>query len=196
MRLGRGLAVLTLAALLSACAQQPSTPVEWRQQAEAIGRQQQWELEGKIGLRAPDKAGSAFLGWKQDGGHYRLLLSGALGLGRLALDGDAKGVSWVRDGRRGRHEDPEALVGEVWGWRVPIAALQFWVRGIPDPALPVESQGFEQGVLTRFRQSGWTIEPSAHRSVGDLLLPHRVRLEGGAGASLTIAVSRWTLPPP
>lgn len=196
MRPARGLLALLLAVLLSACAQQPRAPVEWTRQAEAIGRQERWELDGKIGLRAPDKAGSAFLGWKQDGAHYRLLLSGALGLGRLALDGDARGVSWVRDGRRGRHEDPEALIGEVWGWRVPITALQFWVRGIPDPALPVESPRFEQGILMRFRQSGWTVEPSAHRSVGDLLLPHRVRLEGEAGASLTIAVSRWTLPSP
>lgn len=196
MRASRRLLIMAMALLLSACAQQPRPPVEWTRQADAIGRQQRWDLDGKIGLRGPERAGSAFLSWKQEGAHYRLLLSGALGLGRLALHGDAEGVSWVRDGRRGRHEDPEALIAELWGWRVPIGALQFWVRGIPDPARPAESQGFEQGLLTRFRQSGWTVEPSAHRAVGDLLLPHRVRLQGESGASLTIAVSRWTLPPP
>lgn len=192
----RRLAIVAMACLLAACAQQPRAPVEWTRQTDAISRQTRWDLDGKIGLRGPDRAGSAFLSWKQDGPNYRLLLSGALGLGRLALDGDAEGVSWVRDGRRGRHEDPEALIAEIWGWRVPIGALQFWVRGIPDPGLPAESHDFENGVLSRFRQSGWTVEPSAHRAVGELLLPHRVRLHGEAGVSLTIAVSRWTLPPP
>lgn len=192
-RLLAGLAVL---ALLAGCVQQPAKePEDWTQHREAVASLGNWDLQGKIGLRSPKQSGSAFLSWSQQHDSYRLVLSGALGLGRLALEGDASGVTWQgKDGKTRHHPDPSVMIAEAWGWTVPVNALRFWVRGIPDPSLPVEEQVLEHGLATRFRQSGWTVTPEIYRDASGISLPGRVRLQG-EGAALTVSISRWTFPP-
>lgn len=193
---GRLLAGLALLAFLGGCAQQPSRePADWTVHRDAVTARAAWDLQGKIGLRSPKHSGSAFLSWNQQPERYRLVLSGALGLGRLVLEGDATGVSWQgKDGKTRHHPDPAVMIAEAWGWTVPVNALRFWVRGIPDPSLPVENQVLEQGLAKRFRQSGWTVMPENYTDAAGLSLPGRVRLQG-EGAALTVSISRWTFPP-
>jgi outer membrane lipoprotein LolB len=195
MRGGLPLA-LALLVLLGGCVQQPRVePPDWTAHREAVSARGVWDLQGKIGLRSPGRAGSAFLSWNQQSDNYRLVLSGALGLGRLVLEGDASGVSWQgKDGKRRHHPDPAAMIAEAWGWTVPVNALRFWIRGIPDPSLPVEDQVLHEGLATRFRQSGWIVMPQNYSDASGLRLPSRVRLEHDA-AALTVSISRWTFPP-
>jgi len=200
-RAGRGhrAALLGLCALLAlaGCAPQPrraELPADWQEHAAAVSARSAWGLQGKIGLRAASGSGSAFLTWTQEAERYRLVLSGALGMGKLVLTGDADGVAWNDSrGRTGRHADPDALVAAIWGWRLPVAALKYWIRGIPQPDRPVEDAEFAGPELTRFRQSGWLVEPAAYREVDGIALPTRLRLEG-EGAVLTVLVNRWGEP--
>lgn len=193
---GRLLVGLLVLALLGGCVQQPrQVPTDWQTHLTAVSAQTHWDLQGKIGLRAPGRSGSAFLSWNQTPENYRLVLSGALGLGRLVLDGDASGVTWQdKDGTTRHHPDASVLIAKAWGWAVPVNALRYWVRGIPDPSLPVDDQVLEQGLSTRFRQSGWTVAPENYSDVGGISLPGRVRLNGET-AAITVSISRWTLPP-
>ncbi|MBP6382271.1 MAG: outer membrane lipoprotein LolB [Pseudomonadales bacterium] len=200
-RRGHRAALIGLCALLAlaGCAQQPrraQLPADWQAHAAAVAARAEWQLQGKIGVRAASGSGSAFLTWKQQAGNYRLVLSGALGMGKLVLTGDADGVAWNDSrGRAGRHADPDALVAEIWGWQLPVAALEYWIRGIPQPDLPVEDAEFAGADVTRFRQSGWVVEPGAYREVDGLALPTRLRLEG-EGAVLTVLINRWGPPAP
>jgi outer membrane lipoprotein LolB len=194
-------ALLGLGALLvlAGCAPQPrraEMPADWQAHAAAVGALEAWQLQGKIGVRAASGSGSAFLTWKQEAASYRLVLSGALGMGKLVLTGDADGVAWNDSrGRTGRHADPDALVAEIWGWQLPVAALKYWIRGIPQPGRAVEDAEFAGAEVTRFRQSGWLVEPGAYREVDGLALPTRLRLEG-EGAVLTLLINRWGPPAP
>lgn len=185
--------------LLAGCAPQPRPaplPADWQAHAAAVGARQAWQLQGKIGVRAASGSGSAFLTWKQQAESYRLVLSGALGMGKLVLTGDAHGVAWNDSrGRTGQHADPEALVAEIWGWQLPVPALKYWIRGIPRPGHPVADAEFAGAEITRFRQSGWLVEPGAYRDVDGLALPTRLRLEG-EGAILTLLINRWGPPAP
>ena len=198
---GRGIVtsvrIALLALALAGCAPQPrraELPADWQEHAAAVSARSAWGLQGKIGLRAASGSGSAFLTWTQEAERYRLVLSGALGMGKLVLTGDADGVAWNDSrGRTGRHADPDALVAAIWGWRLPVAALKYWIRGIPQPDRPVEDAEFAGPELTRFRQSGWLVEPAAYREVDGIALPTRLRLEG-EGAVLTVLVNRWGEP--
>jgi outer membrane lipoprotein LolB len=192
----RLLAALALLMLIGGCAQQAvMEPPDWAAHRDAVSARATWDLQGKIGLRSPGRSGSAFLSWNQQGENYRMVLSGALGLGRLVLEGDASGVRWQgKDGKQRHHADPAVMIAEVWGWTVPVNALRFWVRGIPDPSLPVEDQVLEQGLATHFRQSGWTVTPENYSDTSGISLPGRVRLQGES-AALTVSISRWAIPP-
>jgi outer membrane lipoprotein LolB len=178
--------------LIVSCARQPlRAPTEWSAHLAEVASRSNWQLQGKIGLRAESRAGSAFLSWRQQHSDYRLVLSGALGLGKLVINGNPGGVSWVDSSGRERHfDDPQALIAEAWGWQVPVASLQYWVRGIPDPSSETTNDQFENGLATRFRQAGWTILPGAYEEVDGIEMPTRVRLESSS-AILTVSISRW-----
>ena len=95
----------------------------------------------------------------------------------------------------GWNDEFEALVAEIWGWQLPVAALKYWIRGIPRPGHPVADAEFAGAEVTRFRQSGWLVEPGAYRDVDGLALPTRLRLEA-EGAILTLLINRWGPPAP
>ena len=189
--------LLAFVLLLAGCAGTPARmPQDWTAHVAQVSERGSWELQGKIGLRAASNSGSALLSWRQRAADYRLVLSGALGLGKLVLAGDPGGVNWTgRDGQLRRHPDPQALIREVWGWEVPVASLPYWVRGLPDPAQPLHSPVIENGLAMSFSQAGWVVEPQAYRAVDGVDLPTRVRLQG-EGAVLTVSISRWSIVAP
>lgn len=189
--------ILLVVCLLAGCVRETARlPTDWQSHVAALGERDAWDLQGKIGLRSANDAGSALLSWRQRQADYRLVLSGALGLGKLVLDGSADGVNWIgRDGQRRSHANPEALIRELWGWQVPVASLPFWVRGLPDPAHELVAPVFEGGLATRFEQAGWIVEPQAYRPVDGIVLPTRVRLQG-QDAVLTVSISRWSFATP
>ncbi|HMV72222.1 MAG TPA: lipoprotein insertase outer membrane protein LolB [Pseudomonadales bacterium] len=172
----------------------PEMPADWEQHVATLAARENWKLSGKLGVRAQSANGAATLDWTQHGASWRLILAGALGSGRLTLDGGTDGVAW-RDtrGRSGHHADPDALVTELWGWPLPVAALRYWVRGIPQPGVAIEKPEFGNGSLRRFVQAGWQIEASEQREVEGFALPTRLRITG-YGAVLTLVVREWSLP--
>jgi len=188
------LLALTLAAALGGCHPAPRLPpADWRSHRDDVESRERWELGARIGLRAGGKGDSAFLDWRQDADAYRLALSGALGMGRLVLHGEASGVSWRDDsGTEHHHADADALVEELWGWRIPLGALKYWVRGIPEPGVEFDQERFENGLAQRFRQAGWLVELADYRPVEGLALPRKVRISSD-DAALTVAVHRWRL---
>lgn len=190
------LVVLLTLAGCSSTPRAPTTATDWERTASALAAHENWALSGKIGVRAPSGNGAATLDWTQHGDAWHLVLGGALGMGRLMLEGTPDGVAW-RDtrGNSGRHVDPEALVRELWGWPLPVAALAYWVRGIPQPGVGIEYAEPGDGGLRRFAQSGWEIETTERQEVDGFALPVRVRVTG-YGAVLTLAIRRWHLAAP
>lgn len=194
---GLRLATLLLACLLAGCVRETArVPADWQARAAALAERGSWDLQGKIGVRSTRESGSALLSWRQREAEYRLVLSGALGLGKLVLSGNPQGVSWTgRDGQVRNHPDPAALIRELWGWEVPVGSLSWWVRGLPDPAHALGKPRIQNGLATRFEQAGWLVEPQDYRAVEGIELPTRVRLEG-QGAVLTVSISRWSFAGP
>ena len=197
--LSRGWQTVLIAAtmLLAACAplRQPS-PVsrDWQSHVRELHQQRSWQLQGKIGIRAPHDSGSAFLNWQQGPTAYRLVLSGALGLGKLVLDGDQSGVDWVdEDGAQHHHDNPDALIRELWGWEIPLRALPYWIRGVPQPSSAVSGLQLANGTALGFIQDGWSLQFSAYRNSNGAALPGRIRAER-EGLILTVLVNRWSSP--
>lgn len=183
--------------LLAACAplRQPTPESrDWQSHVHELQQQQSWQLQGKIGIRAQHDSGSAFLSWQQHPNAYRVVLSGALGLGKLVLDGDASGIDWVdKDDVRHHHDDPDALIRELWGWEIPLRALPYWIRGVPQPSVDVSGLQLADGTALGFVQDGWSLQFTAYRNTNGTALPGRIRAER-EGVVLTVLVSRWSDP--
>ena len=187
--------------MLSACAGLPSNqiaapPYNYNSNQRHIVNLQQWQFDGKLGLRSADDAISATINWRQIQDHFEIHLSGPLGQGRTRLYGDHNRI-YLQTSRDETLQaaTAEELMDHALGWQLPVSDLQYWVLGLPSPSSPAEELVFnEQGILTSIIQQGWTIQYSRFQPVQNLYLPERLTMTQNE-IKLTLIMKQWQLSP-
>ena len=155
---------------------------------------QQWQLQGKIGIRYDNNAASPYLNWLQCDEHFDIRLSGPLGQGAAHLYGDSRQATLVTSDQQTRHASTAGqLLSQQLGWDIPLAQLHFWIRGLPDPTLP--QQALPQPNANRgFQQSGWLIRYPRQLNSGHYQLPAKLIAEHPQ-LKLTLILKHWNLQP-
>ena len=176
------------------------SPEVVQQRRAALSSIAYWDLRGRVGVRLPDEGAHASLRWRHRGDGEEVDLTGPFGGGHARLQYDATGAR-LRDarGREYQGADAETLLYRTTGWHVPLAALTYWIRGLPVPAVAAAEQLDEHGRLRALKQLGWDIEFLAYDSVGEYELPSKLYLARGADATrveVRLALSRWDIGQP
>ncbi|WP_372749392.1 lipoprotein insertase outer membrane protein LolB [Litorivivens sp.] len=167
----RSLCLGLMALIVAACG---STPKQ-----APLDESGYWSVQGRVGLWAHGEQESANFNWQDCNDRYRIRLSGPLGVGTTIIYGDAQQVSLHRGGDPEVTADsPEALLASL-GWVMPVSALRYWLRGLPDPDAPHQQHPQEAGSATELTQYGWTIQyqPSSERAERITLESDNVRLK-------------------
>ncbi|MAT94774.1 MAG: outer membrane lipoprotein LolB [Halioglobus sp.] len=186
----------TLVALLAACSTTdtlPPAPADWEQHRARLAQLHSWSASGKISLRSPDAAESASLKWQQREGRTRIRLSGPLGTGATEIRSHGDYLE-VRRGDELRRVDmsSRATILRDTGWDLPLRALPYWLRGLPDPQLPLQALAFDpdSGLPRALSQDGWQVRFEAYGEFDALPLPTRLVVENGA-TRVTLLLRRW-----
>ncbi len=103
--------VFSFIALLAGCAgfgtresvEGQGNPAQWQQHKDQLSSIDGWQIEGKVGVRAPKDSGSGTLFWLQRQDYYDIRLSGPLGRGAARLTGRPGQVS-LEVANQGRYE--------------------------------------------------------------------------------------------
>ena len=192
----RLIAVVAAAIALTACFSGGLRPGE--------GGQQRWQLSGKIGLRTPHLAESAYLNWRQCDDSFSVRISGPLGQTVARIDGRGDRLTLQFEGRGPvTTSEPEALMQQQLGWSLPISALRYWVRAEAAPGGDAEFSGPQQQPNT-LRQQNWQVDYLAYHQNGATILPAKLRLnrdglirsdEGSGNENLqaTLLINEWLL---
>lgn len=61
--------------------------------------------------------------------------------------------------------DPDVLVEQLLGWRLPVAGLSDWIEGRPAPGRPARTHS-EAGRLSLIEQDGWLIRIAEYGPAG------------------------------
>lgn len=194
-------ALTLLIVLLAGCAATPERkPVmpaaqAWRLHRRALGALQTWTVSGRIAIQTPSEAWNASIYWSQTPAHYRISVVGPLGSGSFRLDGDALGVvlQTPKDGAYSAR-DPDTLMEDVLGLRMPVSGLRYWILGLPAPGPTPSSVLDVYGRLAHLHQDGWQIDYKRYRQVHGLDLPDKVFLSNDH-YGLRLVVSEWLLMP-
>ena len=195
----RHIIVFSFIALLAGCAgigsresvEGQGNPAQWKQHKDQLSSIDGWQIEGKVGVRAPKDSGSGTLFWLQRQDYYDIRLSGPLGRGAARLTG-RPGSVLLEVANQGRYEapTPEALLGEQLGWSLPVSHLVWWVRGLPAPGSKSRVTLNGDSRLANLEQDGWKIEYLSYVEQNGFWLPERVKLHG-PDLDVTLVVKDW-----
>lgn len=120
----------------------------------------QFNLQGKIGVRTPQQSGSAFFTWQQNQQQFDIELSGILGVGKTQITGQPGHVT-LNSAKTGtiRAESPEELLQQATGWQAPITNLVDWVQA-KTTSKSAQTEHDEQNRLSQIIEDGWTVNLS------------------------------------
>jgi outer membrane lipoprotein LolB len=195
----RNLSTFALIALLAGCAgigsrealQGQGNPQQWQAHKQQLSQLDGWEINGKIGIRAPKDSGSGTLYWLQRQDYYDIRLSGPLGRGAARLTGRPGQVS-LEVANQGRYEaaTPEELLEQQLGWKLPVSHLSWWVRGLPAPDSKSQLTLDGDSRLAGLDQDGWRVEYLSYAEQNGYWLPERIKLHG-QDLDVTLVVKDW-----
>ncbi|TRO13195.1 lipoprotein localization protein LolB [Ectopseudomonas mendocina] len=195
----RHLLVFSLVALLAGCAGLTShealegqgDTVQWKAHKQQIAQLDGWQINGKIGIRAPQDSGSATLFWLQRQDYYDIRLSGPLGGGAARLTGRPSDILLEVSNRgRFRAESPEALLREQLRLDLPVSNLLWWIRGLPAPESRSRITLDGESHLAQLEQDGWKVEYQRYTEQNGYALPERMKLYG-QDLEVTLVIKDW-----
>jgi outer membrane lipoprotein LolB len=199
MKLMRKLLIPALTLLLAGCAglgpqesvEGPGDTGDWKAHKAQISEIDGWQINGKIGIRAPQDSGSGTLFWLQRQDYFDIRLSGPLGRGATRLTGRPDAVALEVAGRgRFQAKSPEALVESQLGWQLPVSNLLWWVRGLPAPDSRSRVALDANGRLANLQQDGWDVQYLGYSEEDGYTLPSRIKL-AGRDLQITLVVKDW-----
>lgn len=117
-----------------------------------------FSLQGKIGVRTPQQSGSAFFTWVQQQEQFDIELTGILGVGKTQIEGKPGQVT-LNSSKTGliTAATPEELLEKATGWQAPIMHLAYWVQAKPATQNAQASKD-EQNRLKQLIEDGWTVD--------------------------------------
>lgn len=194
------LQALTLATLvvLTGCATPPAAPpaaTQWQAHQAQAASLTHWDLSAKMALHWRGGAENASLNWSQTDDRSDVNLSGPLGAGAVRITQQGHRLEVQRGGEHRVYDSstPETLAAAT-GWPIPVSALPFWLRGLPDPQQPIEQLNLLHGRAQEIRQGGWTISYTAYAAAGIGSLPASLQVTHAADdIRLRLVNARWTL---
>ena len=178
--------------LLSACATPSRTPVAVQPQLVKA-----FDLTGRVNVRVESKGYPGRIHWQHSPESDELWLYSPVGSGVARMRQDASGAVLIAsDGKEYRAQDLKLLTRKVLGWDLPLDGLQYWVRGLPWPALEtVEEQHDADGRPKLLKQGAWQIAYLDWTPVGASGLPSKLDLSG-VGLRVRLVVENWKVDVP
>jgi len=195
--------VLIIALLfLSACAVQPPVPVpdyqtqqQWQIHQNALTGLTLWTLTGRMSVQMENEGWSASLHWQQISDDYRLRIIAPFGRGTVEISGNSDTVRLqTAENEIFEDADVELLIRQNLGWEIPVAALVYWIKGLPEPDTDITTLIIDnQGRASDLIQSDWTIKYERYTTSSGLQVPTRITLQR-EGLQLRLNISRWDIP--
>jgi len=164
---------------------------QWNAHKAHISALDAWQINGKVGIRAPRDSGSGTLFWLQRQDYYDIRLSGPLGRGAARLTG-RPGEIHLEVANQGRYqaESPEELLQQQLGLNLPVSHLLWWIRGLPAPDSRSRVTLDGDSRLAHLSQDGWDVEYTRYVEQNGYWLPERLKLQGH-DLQVTLVIKDW-----
>jgi outer membrane lipoprotein LolB len=177
--------LIGLAVVLGGCASVQTAPAN-------TARAAPFDLLGRVLVRYQDKAFSANVRWMHAADADEISLMTPTGQALAQMREDATGATLTgADQKQYRAGRVESLTRQALGWELPMARMQYWVRGAAVPNSPVEiTERNADGKIVQLAQDGWRISYEYYPAAENEGLPRRIDVVGAA-QTLRLVIDTW-----
>lgn len=199
---GRLLTCLCAAALAS-CASITPTELEpslaerkklFESRAASLAALERWSMDGKLAISDGEDGGSGRLEWRRQPGLSELAFRGTMGRGAWQLEiQPGHSVLNLANGETWEAPEVSSLIQAHVGWNIPVDALEWWIRGMPEPKGVGVYDFDEGGRIHVLSQHGWTVEYQRYKEFSGLDLPTKIDARNGE-RRVRFVMRDWTFP--
>ena len=147
----------------------------WQQRQKQMATFVNWDLKGRLAVRAGTLSDSASLIWKRSGTEQEIQLFGPFGGGRVHISENLdRAILKDGTGQEIQGLSAEEVLFNALAWSVPFTEMGYWVRGLPAPGKH-DGIGLDySGRARHLTQRGWQIEYLEYRTFQGMELPNRI----------------------
>ena len=168
---------------------------EFERRKSILAEMDRWSATGRLVVSTTKESMNASVRWDQAEENYTVRLSGPFGTGAAELKGTPEEVSLRADDKLHTAATPEELMENVFGWRLPVAGLRYWLMGLIAPGVEISDVRFDAGGrLEYLEQSGWRIQFKRYGKTTTLDMPTKVFMDS-ATLRARIVVQEWSFNP-
>lgn len=152
-----------------------------------------FSASGRVSIRAGNDSHYANFGWQAEPQADRLSFGNPLGQTLAELEihyrSDMPTFAILRDeDGKAQEGEPESLLYESTGMRLPVSALRWWLQGRPAPGL-ASTRSIDEGQL--IEQDGWRVVASDFSETHPVPRgPRKIVLTRG-DVTVRIVISEW-----
>lgn len=145
-----------------------------------------------LNIRMPDEKpqnGSGRLSWQHKNGNNQLWIANPLGFAIAEIETTPQ-LSLLRlaDGKIRESSDPDQLIEEVTGQRLPVTSLAKWLLGRADLRAEIDYDALKRPM--RLRENGWQVDYFYEDPTASAL-PNRLTLSRGTEIELRLRIEEW-----
>ena len=193
--------ILLILFTLSACTTTTTkiVPIEnanqaWDSRKSLLYEQAEWSAHlSVIGVTNDEKFKTRII-WQQSADDYQIKLRDFIGRTVALIEGTAdKVVVKTSKGQRYEDQDAETLIYGLFGLRIPVAGMRYWLRGVPQPKTEYHDLSLRaDGLAASMQQAGWQLSYQNYVDKDTLRLPTNAIFQYD-DLALTVKVARWDL---
>jgi len=174
---------------------------KWEQRKSEISKINDWSFNGRVSIINGHESWLLNMQWQFHSGEYRLDLSGPFGAGHAQLRGSDDGVILTDSDQNNFYaSNPDRLLHEITGVRMPVQSLLYWMRGIPNRNIKKQQEKIDAfGRLQKIKQDGWNVHIKQYTQVAGTAtekqiheLPEKIFIDGH-GLNVKVFVEDWDL---
>jgi outer membrane lipoprotein LolB len=177
-----------LVGVLTGCASLPPPSLPAREEIRDFSLDARFALRATLPGQASQSSGGRMT-WTHRAAGEQILLANPLGYGLAELEATRE-RSRLRtaDGKESESSDPDALIEELTGLRLPVARLPAWLTGRADGDAEIEIDAV--GRPARLHEAGWQIDYSYDDNRPGAL-PARLHISLPGEIDLKLRIEEW-----
>jgi len=162
---------------------------------QQVSRIEHWKIQGRILITQGHEAWNAGIRWWEKKGRFQIKLEGPFSQGGMTLNGNRHHVILTAStGKQYAATTPEALLMKTVGMNLPVSALRYWVKGLPDKNRQIDDVEYDQqGRIIHLKQQGWDVKILRYIPFEEVTMPAKIFISHPE-LSLRLVISDWSVP--